>query len=297
MLASLGVVLALPWVVRRPGASRWPRPAWPLVVGLALAGVVAIAAGFNNPHDLQGKSPGNRGETGSGIYAGVPQQNWTAYGRSWRGDRWSPVNQITPANVGKLEKAWEFHTGDLQRSGEPDELTYEVTPLKGGNLVYLCSPHDIVFALDAETGREVWRYNPSIRASKAMQHLTCRGVSYHSASQPGATRSAGGDCPDRIILGTNDARLIAVDAHSGRPCPGFGQRGQVNVWPGAPDYQRDWWQITSPSVIVRNLAIFGGAVYDNKTNFMPSGVIRAYHVVTGKPAWAFDPGNPGDTSP
>ena len=297
VLAILGGVLALPWVVRRLGQGTWPGPAWPLLASLALAGIVALGAAMNRPHDLRGRLAGARGQASADLYAGVPQQDWTAYGRSLRGDRWSPVNQITPKNVGTLEKAWEFHTGDLQRPSDPDEFTYEVTPIKVGGLVYLCSPHNIVFALDAETGREVWRYNPNIRASKQMQHLTCRGVSYHSAAQPGAERSAGGDCPGRIIMGTNDARLIALDAKTGRPCPGFGQNGIVDVWPGAPDYQRGWWQITSPPVIVRNFAIFGGAVYDNKSNFMPSGVIRAYDVVTGRPAWAFDPGNPGDTSP
>lgn len=297
VLAVLGAVLALPWVVRRLGATRWPGPAWPLVAALALAGVIALGAAINRPHDLQGALPGTRGPATDGIYAGVPQQDWTNYGRSARGDRWSPVNQITPKNVSTLEKAWEFHTGDLQRPSDPDEFTYEVTPIKVGGLVYLCSPHNIVFALDAETGREVWRYNPNIRASKQMQHLTCRGVSYHSASSPGAERSAGSDCPERIIMGTNDARLIALDAKTGRPCSGFGKNGIVDVWPGAPDYQRGWWQITSPPVIVRNLAIFGGAVYDNKSNFMPSGVIRAYDVVTGEPAWAFDPGNPQDATP
>ena len=297
VLAILGVVLVLPWVVRRLGSSNWPGPAWPLVASLALAGLVAVGAALGDPHDLQGSLPGPRAQASGSIYAGVPQQDWTAYGRSWRGDRWSPINQITPANVSKLAKAWEFHTADLPRPGDPDEFTYEVTPIKVGGLVYLCSPHNIVFALNAESGQEVWRYNPNIRASKQMQHLTCRGVSYHSAAQPGATRSPGGDCADRIILGTNDARLIALDAHTGRPCAGFGQAGQVDVRPGAPEYQRGWWQITSPPVIIRNLAIIGGAVYDNKSNFMPSGVIRAYDVVTGRLVWAFDPGNPGDTSP
>ena len=297
ILVLLGVVLAFPWVVRRLGSTKWPGAAWPLVASLGLAGLVALGSGIRDPHDLDGRLPGARRDASPALYGGVPQQDWSAYGRSWRGDRWSPISQITPENASRLTKAWEFHTGDLQRASDPDEFTYEVTPIKVGGLVYICSPHNIVFALDAETGREVWRYNPHIRASKQMQHLTCRGVSYHSASQAGAERSGDGDCPDRIILGTNDARLIALDAHTGRLCRSFGRNGEVDVWPGAPEYQRGWWQITSPPVIIRNLAIFGGAVYDNKSNFMPSGVIRAYNVVTGEPAWAFDPGNPGDTSP
>jgi quinoprotein glucose dehydrogenase len=298
LLVILGVVLALPWIVRRlGGAARWPGPAWPLVGALGVAGLVALVSAFQDRHDLKGTLPGPRATLAASLYGNVPQQDWNAYGRSWRGNRWSPVNQITPGNVGKLRKAWEFHTGDLKRDGDPDEFTYEVTPIKVGGLVYLCSPHNIVFALDAETGKQVWRFDPHITASKEMQHLTCRGVSYHSATMPGASRAENGECPERILMGTNDARLIAVDAKTGQPCRSFGENGQVNLWPGAPDWQRGLWQVTSPPVIAGNLAILGGAVYDNKSTFMPSGVIRAYDVVTGRPVWSFDPGKPDDTSP
>jgi quinoprotein glucose dehydrogenase len=178
LLVILGVVLALPWIVRRlGGAARWPGPAWPLVGALGAAGLVALVSAFQDRHDLKGTLPGPRATLAASLYGNVPQQDWNAYGRSWRGNRWSPVNQITPGNVGKLRKAWEFHTGDLKRDGDPDEFTYEVTPIKVGGLIYLCSPHNIVFALDAETGKQVWRFDPHITASKEMQHLTCRGVS------------------------------------------------------------------------------------------------------------------------
>lgn len=294
ILVPLGVVLALPAVVRRLGSPRWPGRAWPLVGSLGLAALVLLGTAFTNPHDLAGSLPGARGIAPASVLGGTPREDWNAYGRSWRGDRWSPIDQITPANVGRLEKAWEFHTGDLKTGADPDEFTYEVTPIKVGDRVYLCSPHNIVFALDAETGQQVWRYDPQIRASQDMQHLTCRGVSYHSN---GAAPGTGGICANRILMGTNDARLIALDAASGRPCPGFGTGGQVDVWPGLPGQQRGWWQITSPPVIIGNLAIFGGAVYDNKTTFMPSGVVRAYDVTSGRAVWAFDPANPGDTTP
>ncbi|UYY76299.1 membrane-bound PQQ-dependent dehydrogenase, glucose/quinate/shikimate family [Sphingomonas sp. R1] len=294
ILVPLGVVLALPAVVRRLGSPRWPGRAWPLVGSLGLAALVLLVTAFTNPHDLAGSLPGARGVAPASVLGGTPREDWNAYGRSWRGDRWSPIDQITPANVGRLEKAWEFHTGDLKTGADPDEFTYEVTPIKVGDRVYLCSPHNIVFALDAETGQQVWRYDPQIRASQDMQHLTCRGVSYHSN---GAAPGTGGICANRILMGTNDARLIALDAASGRPCPGFGTGGQVDVWPGLPGQQRGWWQITSPPVIIGNLAIFGGAVYDNKTTFMPSGVVRAYDVTSGRAVWAFDPANPGDTTP
>jgi len=297
VIAILALILALPPVVRRLGSSGWPGPAWPLLIALAIAVLVLGASAFGDPYDIAGRLPAVTLQNDGSARGAAEDRDWAAYGRSWRGDRWSPLNQITPQNVARLEKVWEFHTGDVQRPSDPDEFTYEVTPIEVGGLVYLCSPHNIVFALNAESGREVWRYNPNIRATKKMQHLTCRGVSYHSTSLPGAARAANGECPDRIIMGTNDARLIALDAHTGRLCDGFGDHGQVDVWPSAPEYQRGWWQITSPPLIIHNLAIIGGAVYDNKSTFMPSGVIRAYDVITGRSVWAFDPGNPRDLRP
>jgi quinoprotein glucose dehydrogenase len=297
VIAILALILALPPVVRRLGSSGWPGPAWPLLITLTIAVLVLGASAFGDPYDIAGRLPAVTLQNDGSARGAAEDRDWTAYGRSWRGDRWSPLNQITPQNVARLEKVWEFHTGDLQRPSDPDEFTYEVTPIEVGGLVYLCSPHNIVFALNAESGREVWRYNPNIRATRKMQHLTCRGVSYHSTSMPSAAHSANGECPDRIIMGTNDARLIALDAHTGRLCDSFGDHGQVDVWPGAPEYQRGWWQITSPPLIIHNLAIIGGAVYDNKSTFMPSGVIRAYDVITGRPVWAFDPGNPRDLQP
>jgi len=297
VIAVLACIMILPAVVRRLGHASWPGPAWPLLGALLVAFAVLCGAAFIDRHNIDGRLAAVRTQA-AGLEPGAfNNTDWTAYGRSWRGDRWSPLTQLTPHNVSQLRKAWEFHTGDLQRAGDPDEFTYEVTPIEVRGLVYLCSPHNIAFALDAETGREVWRYNPNIAASNKMQHLTCRGVSYHSASMPGAARAPDGECADRIIMGTNDARLIALDARTGRLCAGFGNRGEVNVWPGGPDYQRGWWQITSPPLIIGNLAIIGGAVYDNKSTFMPAGVIRAYDVITGKPVWAFDPGNPSDTRP
>jgi quinoprotein glucose dehydrogenase len=242
---------------------------------------------------LDGRLPGPRNPSAA-TADGVAPGDWAAYGHSWRGDRFSPLAQITPANAGKLRPAWIFHTGDLKGPGDPDEFTYEVTPIKVGGLVYLCSPHDVVFALDPDSGRQVWRFDPHMAASKDMQHLTCRGVSY--ASTPAAA-SPGGLCAARLLLATNDARLFALDARTGAPCPGFGQNGKVDVWPGNAGQPRGWWQITSAPVIARGLAIFGGAVYDDKTTYMPSGVIQAVDVITGRTAWAFDPERPDDPGP
>jgi quinoprotein glucose dehydrogenase len=296
VLVPLGIVMVLPWVVRPLARERkWPGPAWPLVGALVVAAVIGIAALTHDDHRIDGRiarAPSGPVQVDPLLAAG----DWPAYGGSLKGNRWSPLGQITPANAGELQQVWHFETGDTQRDTDPGEFTYEVTPIKVGNFVYLCTPHNLVIALDAESGKQVWRFDPKITASKDMQHLTCRGVSYHAEDgvTPGAASEA---CAQRIIMGTNDARLIELDALTGRPCAGFGVNGQVDVWPGRAPQERGWWQITSPPVVTRDLIIFGGAVFDNKSTFMPSGVIRAYDVHTGAPVWAFDPGNPDDTAP
>lgn len=296
ILVPLGLMLSLPSVVRPLSAQRkWPGPAWPLVGALGIAVVIGGIALMHDETRLEGRIAER---------AGAPLQidpllasgDWPAYGGSLKGNRWSPLTQITPTNADALEQVWRFDTGDTQRDSDPGEFTYEVTPIKIGSLLYLCTPHNLVIALDAESGKQVWRFDPHITASKDMQHLTCRGVSYH-ANEGLTPATASEACAQRIIMGTNDARLIALDALTGRPCAGFGTGGQVDVWPGTSPQERGWWQITSPPVVTRDLIILGGAVFDNKSTFMPSGVIRAYDVHSGAPVWAFDPGNPDDTSP
>ena len=105
---------------------------------------------------------------------------WTAYGGSSRGERYAGAEQINSANVGRLKKAWEFHTGDLPGEGDPGEITNQVTPLKIGDNLFICTPHSIAIAVDADTGEERWRFDPAInRQAEYYQHMTCRGpVSY-----------------------------------------------------------------------------------------------------------------------
>jgi quinoprotein glucose dehydrogenase len=292
----LGLLLLLPGVAH-PSAEdgRWSfasrRPRAVLSGALLVAAVVGVLSlAFGDRHIQAGALPEPRAAVAAG-YGGVADADWTAYGRSWHGDKWSPLRQITPANAGRLQEVWRVQTGDLKRAGDPSETTYEVTPLKVGDTIYLCTPHDLVLALDAETGHERWRFDPHIAVSPHLQHLTCRGVSYHDSG------AAAGDCAKRILLGTNDARLLAIDATTGRPCVGFGSGGQIDLWTGMPKRQDGWYQITSAPLVARNLVVVGGAIYDNAAMRMPSGVIRAYDVTSGRLVWNFDPGNPDDTTP
>ena len=250
----------------------------------------------SSPGQWDGNLPGPRGAmpaTQNGMLPG----DWFAYAGDWGGRKWSPLTQITPANVDKLEVAWAFHTGDMKRAGDPVETTYELTPIKIADTVYACTPHNQVIALDAETGRQRWRYDPHMQVPPKLQHLTCRGVSYHDARWPGAAAAAGGDCPQRIIEATADARLIALDAHTGQPCRTFGRNGQVDLKPQLQNYNGGWFQFTSAPLVTKRLIVVGGSIYDNAAIDMPSGAIRAFDVATGRLVWNFDPGNPDNTAP
>lgn len=299
ILAVLGVMLILPWVTRglEPRARLINGSGLALLLALVASGVVAVIALLQNPHDQPGQLA-MRKTTASVTYAAAAG-DWPAYAGTWAGLKWSPLTQISPANVAKLDVAWHFKTGDLKRSGDPGEFTYEMTPIKVGDLLYLCTPHDIIIALDPVSGKARWRFDPNVTV-KGTQHMSCRGVSYYdSAAAPAAPPMAprAPDCSTRIFVATNDARLIALDALSGRPCADFGSNGQINLTPQYPGYGAGWYQFTSAPLISRGLVVLAGSIYDNKSDKMPSGVVRAFDAMTGKLVWNFDPGNPDSTAP
>ena len=197
----LGLVLLLPWITRRLGRRNVAQALDGVVVtpsarrgsGLALSGALVIAlvvAGiswFTDLHSVEGRLP-ERQTAWNDL--GVPAGEWHQYGRTNYGQRYAPLDQITPDNVDRLQVAWEYHTGDETQPGDPVETTFEVTPLKIGERLYLCTPHQNVIALDATTGEEIWRYDPQIQGELALQHLTCRGLAYQA---PGATDQAGAE--------------------------------------------------------------------------------------------------------
>jgi quinoprotein glucose dehydrogenase len=286
-----GVLLCLPWAFRpltRPGRVPLRGGVLALAASLVLAAVVGVAA-LVTPDGKEWSNALVWRDALAPASLAAQGGDWPAYGGTWSGQKFSPLAQITPANVGRLERVWTFHTGDRPRPGDPNEFTNEVTPIEVGNTLYGCTPHDVVYALDPETGAVRWKYDPHIRVSPNLQHLTCRGVSY--------ARVAGGDCPERIFLATNDARLIALDPRTGTLCSSFGEGGQLDLWAGMPHVQDGWYQLTSAPLVTRGKVVLAGSIYDNAAATMPSGVIRAFDAATGSLAWNFDPGNPTQTSP
>ncbi|MGH6949026.1 MAG: glucose/quinate/shikimate family membrane-bound PQQ-dependent dehydrogenase [Kiloniellales bacterium] len=300
IVVLIGLWLLLPWVthaLKRPADAPPPVP-WrgaglPLAGALMASLIVAVAAMFLPSNDLAGRLPQDTVAELPESYGGVPPGEWHAYGRSGFGDRYSPLDQITTENVAELEVAWTYHTGDLRRPSDPEETTYEVTPLMVRDTLYLCTPHNFVIALDAATGRERWRFDPEVPDETNRQHLTCRGVSYHEAEGNDAEEP----CGRRIFMPTADARLIALDADSGTRCSAFGENGEIDLWHNMPNLKPGFYYSTSPPVVTDDLIVIGGAVNDNVSTTEPSGVIRAYDVEDGELVWNWDPGAPDRTEP
>ncbi|MFC4764983.1 glucose/quinate/shikimate family membrane-bound PQQ-dependent dehydrogenase [Dyella koreensis] len=328
---ALGVWLLLPWVSRRlvvagtQPALRWADRSWPLWVAFGATAVVGVVAYFTDYYTLAGEVPeANMAASTVPDGAGTPQGDWLAYGHSGYGDRYAPATQITPANVAKLQVAWTFHTGDFKGPGDPAEIANEVTPLKANGKLYICTPHNIVIALDPDSGKELWRFDPKInRDAKNYQHMICRGVAYYDsgayASQAAADGSVANNlpeppkptpkgavaaesihfdsCPRRIFAPTADATIVALNADNGEPCTDFGNHGVIGLYQGMSMTQRGFLNPTSPPVVTRHVLIVSASVTDNDSTDEPSGVIRGYDITTGQLLWNWDAAAPGETAP
>jgi quinoprotein glucose dehydrogenase len=222
------------------------------------------------------------------IGIALPASAWEHWGGDRGGSRFSPLAQITPDNVGNLVRAWEFRTGDLDRRA-PEVMKrtkFQATPLLVEDSLIFCSPFNEVIALDPGSGVQKWRYDPKISTDqRPANRYNCRGVTYWLDDK--ATETAA--CRARILVGTNDARVIALDARSGAPCADFGANGEIKIETGMP---LDWpgeFQITSAPVIARDTVIVGSAIADNRRVEGPPGTVRAFDARTGRPRWSFDP--------
>ena len=308
---ALGIVLLLPWF-RRPLLRQGPAPLGTaaLSVAVVLAGAAAVGSQFTNPGEVLGELGRDSADT-TNTAPTMPDGDWQAYGRTEFGDRYSPLKQITPDNVGQLQEAWRIRTGDLPTAGDPVELTNENTPLKVNGMLYACTAHSKVLALDPDTGKEIWRFDPQIKSPvgfKGFAHMTCRGVSYYDENAyaaAGASATVISDagkavaqaCPRRLYLPTADARLIALNADTGKVCEGFGNQGVVDLTTGIGPFTPGGYYATSPAAITRDLVIMGGHVTDNESTNEPSGVIRAFDVHDGHLVWNWDSNNPDATEP
>ena len=295
LFGVIGLWLAMPWVVKPlyQGERRFHTFLGGTVIVMI---VVVIGLCFYDPLPQAGTISNAREQASEQGAA----NDWTAYGGTTDGQRFSSLNQITKENVQNLEVAWTYHTGDLRQDADASEYTFEATPVKANGMLYFCTPHNEVHALDPETGAVKWKYTPNKDRSYLQQHQTCRGVSYYEQSPVAAQDSAASPaiCRKRIFNATTDAQLIALDADTGKPCADFGTNGVVDLHANMGEVRPHALMQTAAPLVAGKLVIVGGSVMDNGFNSgNPSGVIRAYDAETGRLVWNFDPANPDNTSP
>jgi len=226
------------------------------------------------------------------VRVGDPASNeWPTYGHDPGGMRFSPVTQITPANVSQLNVAWVYHMKPPEAAAVPAETGAgaqaqgrgrgrggsglagsETTPIVADGVMYLSTPYNRVVALDPTTGKELWVFRLPAGSPST------RGVEYW----PGDAQT-----PPQIVFGSSNGRLFSLDAKSGKPNEAFGDKGIVDlntpeILQGLPGNN----PLTSPPIVYRNLIITGGRTQENPPRG-PAGDVRAWDVHTGKLVWTF----------
>lgn len=290
--AVIGLVVALiyPTLVRASGAHAG-RGAYGLAGLLGIGVLATLAYMFVPTHVVKAdKVPAIQP-----VAPGTEQKDWAHWGNTTAGNRFAALDQINKGNIDQLQVAWTFRTGDLPESngaGAEDQNT----PLQIGDTVYTCTAYGKVFALDADTGAERWKFDPQ---GYAPNWQRCRGLGYFDASAtPVADASAPAApaaCAKRLFLPTGDARLIAINAETGKPCEDFGNQGTVDLKTDMGEIKPGYYQQTSTPLVAGTVVIVGGRVADNFSTGEPPGVVRAFDVRSGDLMWAWDPGNPATT--
>ena len=232
--------------------------------------VTALVAAFAALVGVQGQGP--QGQMVEWPYVGASQSH----------SKYSPATQITPANVGQLETVWEWDPGEQPL---PEYNTrpggFEGTPLMIDNVLYLSTMYTRVVALDAETGRELWAFDPRAyetgpigTSPGGFKH---RGVAVH-----------GEDDNMRVFINSRDS-LYALDAKTGELISDFGDAGKVLLTEEFPNsVTRKEFDQTSPPVVFEDLVIVGSRVPDRiQHRFDPPGSVQAYDVKTGARRWRF----------
>lgn len=204
-------------------------------------------------------------------------QEWRFYAGDSGGQKYSKLKQINRTNVTKLQVAWRFKTGDVSDGKAfPVRSAFEATPLMADGVLYFTTPFNRLIALDAESGKQLWAFDPKLDRKAARNLFLHRGVALWTDGKQ-----------KRLYYGTLDGELFAIDAANGEPVASFGDKGKVNLREGMiPEGNRGTLGMTSPPAIYKNLIICGSIVTDGEPQG-PSGDVRAYDALTGKLAWRF----------
>lgn len=271
--------------------------------GVALLGVFAVyVAAMFFPHGIIRNdvpvTPGS--ETALTV---AMAGDWQEYGRTGEGVRYSPLDQITPENVGDLEVIWTARHGQV-----PDALKGNAdqnTPIYVDGTVYHCAYNNIVTALDGTTGEIKWQFDPE---SSAPIWMRCRTIAYVDPArleasgdladaageglETGTDAAAADDCGPRIVMAAVDGRLMSIRAADGTLCTSFGDEGIVDLHEGMGDYPEGQYMPTTGATLAGDKIVIGGWVMDNQSVGEAPGVVRAFDALTGRLEWAWDAGNP-----
>ena len=318
-LYALAYVLTIVWALYEVGLQFWPLFSRLMVFG-GFAMLIAFAYPTLKRHETGDNKAGKGGyAVGMFIFVAlcvslgfmfqehnviknaVPLANnhlkptdnlldWKQYANTTKGTRFSGADQINKENVKDLQVAWTYRTGYVpynSGSGPEDQNT----PLQIGQNVYLCTPTNIVIALDADSGQQKWRYDPK---ASTPNWERCRGLAYYEDSLDNVSNS-NATCSARIIMNTIDARLMAIDANTGKLCEDFGDKGVVDLKKNMGDIPPGYYEPTAAPLVAKDVIVVGGRVADNFSINEPGGVVRAFDVHSGNLVWAWDPGNPNIT--
>ena len=218
----------------------------------------------------------------------MQDSGWSNYGNDPGGTRYSSARQIDRTNVSRLQLAWTYRTGATkQETALNRKAAFEATPILVESKLFLSTPYNVVIALDPRTGARLWQYDPLVDLRQNYSEVTSRGVS----AWRDAKARPGQPCRLRIFAGTLDARLIALDGETGKPCIDFGSKGEVNLAQNAAT-ATEWtggYQVTSAPAIVEDLVIVGSSIADNWRVDTGRGIVRAFDAQTGKLRWTWNP--------
>lgn len=214
-----------------------------------------------------------------------PGADWPSYGATASNHKYSALDQINKSNLKQLKIAWRWTSIDeatkLETKIRP--WLFEVTPLMIGGTLYVSTGLGQIAAIDAASGKTLWTHDPKSYASgKAPVYgFTHRGVAYW----PGGAGAA-----PRILMGTVNGYLLALDAKSGQPVNSFGNNGVVDLGIGwSANADRSRYTVTSAPVIVRDVVVLGSGLGDSggPKESIPPGNVRGFDVRTGKMLWDF----------
>ena len=211
------------------------------------------------------------------LAASLAGQEWSFYAGDAGGRKYSAMRDINRDNVTRLHAAWIFHTTDVSDGTRwPTRSAFESTPLVVDGAMYVTTPFSRVIALDPETGKELWSFDPRLDLTEATNLFINRGAAYW---QDGRQR--------RVFLGTVDGRLFSLYAENGKLDDAFGSGGWVDLRKGVADnFPKAKMGMTSGPVVYKNLVICGSLVPDGEPHG-PAGDVRAYDTRTGKLIWTF----------